>query len=92
MKRGVIVMRKGLILLTAVTATLGSVAVATPASAQYYHGYDRGYHRGWHGDRGYHRGWDRHDRWRSDRARAWRHHQRERYYRGGGYYGHHHRW
>jgi Spy/CpxP family protein refolding chaperone len=88
MKRGVFVMRKGLVLLTAAVASLGSLAAATPASAQYHHGYDRGDHRGWHGDRGYHHGWDRHDRWRHDRARDYRYHHR--HYRGG-YYGDHHR-
>jgi hypothetical protein len=78
-------MRKGLILLTAVAATLGSVAVATPASAQYY-GHDHGHHGGWHGDRhGYHD--HGRDRWRHERDWRWHHH---RHY-DRGYYGHHYR-
>jgi hypothetical protein len=87
-------MRKGLILL-ATAATLGTAAIASPASAQYYGG---GYHQGW--DRGDH--WDhrdgdwRRDEWRRERAREWRrHHRDDGYYRsgydrgyyGGGYYG-----
>jgi hypothetical protein len=81
-------MRKGLILLTAVTATLGSLTVATPASARDHRGYDRGYHHGWHGNRGYRDA--RRDHWRHERARSWRHHQRYGYDRGG-YYGRHYR-
>lgn len=69
-------MPKGFIILaTAAAATLGSVVVATPASAQYHH--DRGYHRGWHGDR--------HGHWRHERERHWHHHYRGYYghhYRG----------
>jgi hypothetical protein len=80
-------MRKGLVLLAA-AATLGTVAIATPASAQYYGG---GYHHGDH--------WDHRDRgdWRRDdwrRQRDWRWHHRNGYYRSSydrgynqGYYG-----
>jgi Spy/CpxP family protein refolding chaperone len=73
-------MRTGLIML-ATAATLGGSAVATPASAQYYHR-GSGYHHDWH------RGGDwRRDHWRHERDRRWewRHHHRYGY---RGYYGH----
>lgn len=88
-------MPKGFILMAAATvATLGSVAITTPASAQYYHGHDRGWHGG-----GYY-GHARRAHWRHDRERRWHHRGHYRGYgRGGyghggyghGYYGHHHR-
>jgi hypothetical protein len=67
-------MKMGLMLIAA-AATLGTAAIATPASAQYYHhdGYRHGYHHDWHRDH-----W-RHDRgWRWHHRYAYRHHRHYR--------------
>lgn len=78
-------MRTGLIMLVT-AATIGTAAIAAPASAQYRHdgyGYGDRHGGGWHHDR-----WDRRREWRRDHwrhERAWRHHHDD--YGYGGYHG-----
>lgn len=82
-------MRTGLMIIAAAT-TLGTAAIATPASAQGYYGGGYGHHEGWRGGDRYDRGRDWHRaRWERERARDWRwrhHHEYDRH-RYRGYYG-----